>query len=81
MSDDIENANPDKGDELPPVPPWVRARAEDIADLDFEAPLNGATTADCNELRDLYQAALTPSDGSAEPPDTPAVRTFVMLSA
>jgi hypothetical protein len=81
MSDNTGNASPDQGDAPPPLPPWTRATAEDLADLDFEAPLNGATTADCNELSDLYRAAVTPDDGSAEPADTPAVRAFVMLSA
>ena len=51
MTDNTGNASPDQGDAPPPVPPWTRATAEDIAGLDFEAPLNGATTAECNELK------------------------------
>ena len=78
MSDNTDNASPDTP---PQVPPWIRATAEDVAGLDFEAPLSGATTADCNELSDLYRAAATRGDGSPEPPDTPAVRAFEMLSA
>ena len=46
MSDNSDNASPDQRDTPPPVPPWIRATAEDVAGLDFEAPLNGATTAD-----------------------------------
>ncbi|WP_246673517.1 MULTISPECIES: hypothetical protein [unclassified Mesorhizobium] len=60
---------------------WLRASAEDIATVDFEAPISGATTADCAELSDLYRAAVRPQDNSAEPPDTPEVRVFIMLSA
>jgi hypothetical protein len=81
MSDNSGTASPDQHDTPPPVPPWMRATAEDIAGLDFEAPINGATTADCNELSNVYRAAVRLSEGSAEPPDTPAVRVFVMLSA
>ena len=81
MSENTNNATPGQNGTPPPLPPWTRATAEDIAGLDFEAPVNGATTADCNELSDLYRAAVTRSDGSTEPPDTPAVRAFVMLSA
>jgi hypothetical protein len=80
MSENANNSTLGQSDTPPPVPPWVRATAEDIAGLDVEAPLNGTTSADCNELSDLYRAAATSSDGSAEP-DTPAVRAFVMLSA
>lgn len=63
------------------VTPWLRATSEDLASVDFEAPLDGATTADCHELSDLYRAAIQPSDGSTDSVDTPTSRVFTMLSA
>jgi hypothetical protein len=81
MSDNASNASPEQDSAPPPVPPWTRATAQDIAAVDFEAPLNGATSADCNELSRLYRTAVTPSDGSAPPPDSPGIRVFEMLSS
>jgi hypothetical protein len=80
MSENADHATPDQTD-TPPPPPWMRASAEDIASVDFEAPLSGAKTADCNELSELYRTAAGRPEGSAEPPETAAVRSFVMLSA
>jgi len=81
MSESVDSVAWDQRDTPAPVPPWLRATAEDVASIDFEAPLAGAVTAHCDELSELYRAATTPSDGSAQPADTPEVRVFTMLSA
>lgn len=62
-------------------PPWLRATVDDLRDVDLEAPLAGAVVVECRELSDLYRAATTPDDGSAEIEDTPSNRVFSLLSA
>lgn len=83
MSDAIPSGAEPKegGDESVQVPPWLHATAADLRDLDFEAPINGSTTADTGELSAQFQAALQPADKTNQPPDTPATRVFTMLSA
>ncbi len=67
-------------EELPMVP-WLRATFEDVASVNVEAPIAGSRTADCHELSDLYRAALAPTDGLTEPPDTAASRVFTTVTA
>jgi hypothetical protein len=81
MSEGADDASPSQNGTSPRLPPWMRVTAEDIAGLDFEAPINLATASDCNELSELYQSTATGRDGSADPFDTPEGRAFVMLSA
>ena len=61
--------------------PWARATATDLMGFDFEAPIAGSSAAECQELSDLFRAAIQVSDASAELDDTPATRAFTMLSA
>jgi hypothetical protein len=61
--------------------PWLRATPEDLVGLDFEAPLAGPSTADSNDLSDLFHAATQPTDDSTEFADTPKSRIFAMLAA
>lgn len=81
MSENASSVDKDQGDASQQAPPWVSVTAEDITGIDFEAPLAGTTTADCSELSELYRGVATPSGGSAEPTNTPAVRVFTMLWA
>ncbi len=80
MTDEADNALPNQ-DDVRQVPPWLHATAEDVASVDFEAPLAGSKTAHCNALSGLYRAAVKPSENSAERVDTPEARVFTMLSA
>lgn len=45
------------GEEVSNSHPWLCAKLEDLAGLDFEAPITGSIAADCRELADLYRAA------------------------
>jgi hypothetical protein len=63
------------------TPPWLRATAADLRDLDFESPIAGSTSADTRELSDQFQAAMQPADKAAQPSDTAATRVFTTLSA
>lgn len=63
------------------APPWLRATAPDLRDLDFESPIAGSTWADTRELSDQFQAAMQPGDKTSPPPDTPTHRVSTMLSA
>jgi hypothetical protein len=63
------------------TPPWLRATAADLRDLDFESPIAGSTSADTSELSDQFQAAVQPADKTAQPPDTPTTRVLILLSA
>ena len=72
---------PEKAEAKPVRPPWLRASAADLMDLDFEAPIAQSTTADSGELSEQFQTAIQPADKMAQPPDTAANRVFIMLSA
>ncbi len=63
------------------APPWLRATAVDLRDLDFESPIAGSTSADARELSDQFHAAMRPADETAQPPDTAATRVLTLLSA
>lgn len=63
------------------APPWLRATAADLRDLDLESPIAGSTSADTSELSDQFQTAMQSADKTAQPPDTAATRVFTMLSA
>jgi hypothetical protein len=81
MNETADTASPNQEDAPLPSPPWLRATADDVSSIDFEAPLAGTTTASCATLDDLYRAAIKRGDGSTEPADTPTARVFLMLSA
>jgi hypothetical protein len=83
MSDSIaSDAEPkDGGGEPAEAPPWLRATAADLRDLDFESPIAGSTSADTRELSDQFLAAMQSADKTAQPPDTAATRVFTVLSA
>ncbi|MGB6175849.1 MAG: hypothetical protein WBF43_05830 [Methylocella sp.] len=83
MSDSIASdvETKDSVGEPAEAPPWLRATAADLRDLDFESPIAGSMSADTSELSDLFQAEMQPADKTAQPPDTPATRVFTMLSA
>jgi hypothetical protein len=60
--------------------PWARTTPMDLLELDFEAPIAGSLTADPQELRELFWAAVEPADGSARPGEAAAIRVFTMLA-
>ena len=72
-----EQANNEAGN----VPEWLSATSEDVGRIGFETPLLGALTADCRELSDMYRAASTPLDGSADLGAESSRRVFAMLAA
>ena len=88
MTDAVENLeekpvaeNPAAESDAPQGPPvWLRASLADLVDFDFEAPISRSTSADSNELSQLFRTAAenAATDGSAE---TPAARVFSMLAA
>ena len=61
---------------VPKTPFWLRATLDDLAGLDFEAPIASATSADCRELSQLFQAAQGTPTENGDPPDTPAARVL-----
>src|SRR5215218_5697042 len=62
MNHNVESADTEQaGNAEEQVTAWLCATSEDLASVDFEAPLDGAMTADCHELSDLYRAAIQPS--------------------
>ena len=88
MTDAAENfeekpvaQNPASESDAPQGPPvWLRASLADLVDFDFEAPISRSTSADSNELSQLFRTAAenAATDGS---PETPAARVFSMLAA
>jgi hypothetical protein len=83
MSDSIasDTEPKDNGVESANAPPWLCATVADLRDLDFESPIAGSTSANCQELSDRFRAATQAADKATQPPDTPANRIFIMLSA
>lgn len=64
--------------ELPPRPVWLQATLEDIAMVDFEAPIAGPTSIELYEFGNAFVAA----HKQAEAVDNrAAVRVFAMLTA
>ena len=63
------------------APPWLRASVDDVAVVDFEAPLIAATAADNHKICELYQSALSSIDGAKSSEDTASVRVFQLLLA
>jgi hypothetical protein len=59
---------------------WLRATLADLVDFDFEAPITGSQSADCNELCQLFRTAAegAGANGNSE---TAAVRVYSMLAA
>lgn len=68
------------GGESPGVPAWLLATISDLEELEFEAPLAGSVSADCQELSELFRGAAQPED-TRNAADTPATRVFNMLAA
>jgi hypothetical protein len=68
-------------DNKPDVPPWLRATMADVKTVDFEAPIAGSVTADCDELADRYRSLLEPKEEGVELPDDPTARVFNLLSS
>lgn len=67
-------------DQPPQILPWIRGTLDDLADVEFEAPIAGSESADSQELSDLFRRAANPGE-NREVPDTPVGRTFAMLWA
>jgi hypothetical protein len=61
--------------------PWQLASLDDVASVDFELPIHGSNSADCNYLSDKYREAIETSSGRDGSFDTPEVRVFNMLWA
>jgi len=64
-----------------PAAPWLRATHEDLAGLDFEAPIAGSTSPIADALSDLYRRAAGPHNDGELASDTSATRVFAMLAA
>jgi hypothetical protein len=76
MNDENQLCNPPIEDKPEPAHVlWLRATPNDLASVDFEAPIETSKSADSRELGDLLRAA----QGDVE--DTPNARVFAMLSA
>jgi hypothetical protein len=63
-----------------PLAPWLRASAADLANLDFEGPITGSTSANSHDLSERYGRAAG-LDAGAAVPDTSEARLLAMLSA
>jgi len=68
-------------DHKPDVPPWLRATMADVKTVDFEAPITGSVTADCDELADRFRSLLQPQEEGVELTDDPTARVFNLLSS
>src|ERR1700730_2324 len=62
-------------------PPRQNATVDDLADLDFEAPIAAAETADCEDLAAPFGAAVQRAGDPTINTDTAANRVFSMLAA
>lgn len=71
----------DAPDKKPDVPPWLRATMADVKTVDFEAPMAGSITADCDELADRFRSLLQPQEVGVELPDVHTARVFNLLSS
>jgi len=60
------------------LPRWLNATMDDVRDFDFEAPIAGLATADCQEISDRFRGAAD-GNGGPEPVDTSAKRSFRLL--
>jgi hypothetical protein len=63
------------------VPFWLQATTEDIAGLDFEAPINDCVSVDCRALSTAYRDAAGACEEQEVDETTAASRVFAMLSA
>lgn len=68
-------------DHKPDVPPWLRATMADVKTVDFEAPIAGSVTADCDELADRFRSLFQPQEEGVELTDDPTARVFNLLSS
>lgn len=66
-------------DAKPDVAPWLHATIADVQSIDFEAPIVGAATADCDELADQFRALLKTNDIKLA--NDPSTRVFNALSS
>ncbi len=78
MTDNPESEEPQL-DDAPETPPWLRAMPEDLAGLDFEAPIAGSNAADCGEFADLYRTAFQALSSTRSEDDSAAGRVWSML--
>src|SRR5690348_4199522 len=62
-------------------PPWKNLTIGDLADLDFETPIAGIETADCEDFAAPFGAAVQHSDDPAIDTYAGANRVFSMLAA
>lgn len=74
----MEKDAPDAGEPTPSRPVWLQATLEDIAVVDFEAPIAGSTSIDLHEFGNAFIAAQKRAE---ENEDHAAVRVFAMLAA
>lgn len=61
-------------------PPWRFVTVEDLTNFALEQPIADSDAADCNELAVLYRAQAFP-DEKVQPPDSPKLRVFTLISA
>lgn len=78
MTENSEAEQP-QSDGVPGVSPWLRAVPEDLAEVDFEAPIAGSATADCGELADIYRAVSQALSSEGGDGDSPTGRVWNML--
>lgn len=60
---------------------WLSATLADAVNVDFEAPIKKAKTADTHELSDIFQKAIRVTDQTPGRPIDASDRVFSMLSA
>jgi hypothetical protein len=60
---------------------WLQATQDDLAGLDFEAPIARSISATCDVLNDLYGQAAHPYKEGEPLVETAATRIFAMLAA
>jgi hypothetical protein len=78
---DALEATAEVPDKKPDVPPWLRATKADAQAVDFEAPIAGSVTGDCDELADRFRSLLQPHEEGADLPDNPTTAVFNLLSS
>src|SRR4051794_20190205 len=81
MSDENAGMPPAQDSIQPKVQPaWLQATLDDLNAVDLDAPIMGATTAECRELSDQFEAEVTRLQQGAEL-ETAQTRVYRMIGA
>jgi hypothetical protein len=78
--EDVEAQNDNDDSRAPPA--WLLASVEDAKTIDFESPIENATTADCYELGEFYRKAVEREKTKVDSGELGGkLRVYAMLSA